>query len=46
MVTSAAAAEVMAGQSPGEMKRFGLLTRAMRAAGSIPLLIPGGTTPP
>jgi cyclase len=40
IVTTTAAAEVMAGQSPGEMKRFGLLADALRLAGSLPLPYP------
>jgi cyclase len=39
-VATAAAATLMAGQSPAEMKRFGLLVRAMRLAGSMPLPYP------
>jgi cyclase len=40
IVATEAAAEVMAEQSPGEMKRFGLLAGALRLAGSMPLPYP------
>jgi cyclase len=40
IVATEAAAAVMATQSPGEMKRFGALTRALRLAGSLPLPYP------
>jgi cyclase len=40
IIASAAAAEVMAEQSPGEMKRFGLLASTLRLAGSLPLPYP------
>jgi cyclase len=40
IVATEAAAEVMAKQSPGEMKRFALLAGALRLAGSIPLPYP------
>jgi cyclase len=40
ILVTEAAAEVMAKQSPGEMKRFGLLARALRLAGSMPLPYP------
>ena len=40
IVATEAAAEVMAKQSPGEMKRFGLLAGALRLAGSMPLPYP------
>jgi cyclase len=40
IVATATAAEVMAKQSPGEMKRFGRLAGALRLAGSMPLPYP------
>src|SRR5215211_8084450 len=40
IVSTEAAAVVMAEQSPGEMKRFGLLAGALRLAGSVPLPYP------
>ncbi|HKG67114.1 MAG TPA: MBL fold metallo-hydrolase [Solirubrobacteraceae bacterium] len=40
IVTSAAAAAVMAEQSPGEMLRFGRLARAVRLVGSSPVPYP------
>jgi cyclase len=40
IVTSAAAAAVMAEQSPGEMLRFGRLARALRLVGSSPVPYP------
>lgn len=40
IVATEAAAEVMAEQSPGEMKRFGRLAGALRLAGSMPLPYP------
>jgi cyclase len=40
IVATEAAAAVMAEQSPGEMKRFGLLAGALRLAGSMPLPYP------
>jgi glyoxylase-like metal-dependent hydrolase (beta-lactamase superfamily II) len=40
IVATEAAATVMAEQSPGEMKRFGALARAMQLAGSLPLPYP------
>ena len=40
IVATAAAAAVMATQSPAEMKRFGALARALRLAGSLPLPYP------
>jgi cyclase len=40
IVATEAAAEVMAKQSPAEMKRFGLLAGALRLAASIPLPYP------
>jgi len=39
-ITSDAAAAVMADETPGELKRFGLLAAALRAAGSIPIPYP------
>jgi cyclase len=40
IVATEAAAKLMAEQSPGEMKRFGLLAGALRLAGSLPLPYP------
>ena len=40
IVATDAAADVMRSQSPGEMKRFGAVTRALRLAGSLPLAYP------
>jgi cyclase len=40
IVATEAAAAVMAEQSPGEMKRFGLLAGGLRLAGSMPLPYP------
>jgi cyclase len=40
IVATEAAAKVMAEQSPGEMKRFGLLAGALRLAGSMPVPFP------
>jgi cyclase len=40
IVATAAAAAVMAEQSPGEMRRFGALARAVRLAGSSPVPYP------
>jgi glyoxylase-like metal-dependent hydrolase (beta-lactamase superfamily II) len=40
IVATEAAAGVMRTQSPGEMKRFGALARALRLAGSLPLPYP------
>ena len=40
IVATEAAAAVMGEQSPGEMKRFGALTRALKLAGSLPLPYP------
>jgi cyclase len=40
IVATESAAELMAEQSPGEMKRFGLLADALRLAGSLPLPYP------
>jgi cyclase len=40
IVATETAAKLMAEQSPGEMKRFGLLAGALRLAGSLPLPYP------
>jgi cyclase len=40
IVATEAAANVMAGQSPGEMKRFGMLVRALRLAAAAPVPYP------
>jgi glyoxylase-like metal-dependent hydrolase (beta-lactamase superfamily II) len=40
IVATEAAAAVMATQTPAEMKRFGALARALRAAGALPLPYP------
>ena len=40
IIATESAADVMRTQSPGEMKRFGALARALRLAGSLPLPYP------